>query len=65
MNQKKKLEKLNIKTARDVLSIKQQRTPQQGRQYFITYHPVAGIRFPRVKKALERDFAKLGNATFF
>jgi len=27
--------------------------------YFPTYHPAAGIRFPKIKKILEKDFKKL------
>ena len=29
-------------------------------RYFVTYHPAAGLRFPRVRKLLEKDFKKLG-----
>ncbi len=32
---------------------------KNGRKYFITYHPAAGIRFQRFKKILEKDFKKL------
>lgn len=30
------------------------------KEYFITYHPAAGLRFPKIKKILERDFKKIG-----
>jgi len=30
-----------------------------GKKYFVSYHPAAGIRFPRVKKILEKDFKKI------
>ncbi len=32
---------------------------KDGREYFITYHPAAGIRFQKFKKILEKDFKKL------
>jgi DNA polymerase len=34
---------------------------RDGKFYFPTYHPAAGLRFPKIKKILERDFKKLGN----
>jgi uracil-DNA glycosylase family 4 len=34
---------------------------KDGREYFVTYHPAAGLRFPKIKKILERDFKKLRN----
>ena len=30
-----------------------------GKEYFVSYHPAAGIRFPRIRKILEKDFKKL------
>jgi DNA polymerase len=32
---------------------------KQGKFYFPTYHPAAGLRFPKIKKILERDFRRL------
>ena len=32
-----------------------------GRDYFISYHPAAGIRFQKMKKILVRDFKNLKN----
>ena len=32
---------------------------KEGRQFFITYHPAAGLRFPKIKKILEKDFKKI------
>ena len=32
---------------------------KNGRRYFITYHPAAGLRFPKIKKILEKDFKKI------
>ena len=29
---------------------------KDGKVYFPTYHPAAGLRFPRIKKILEKDF---------
>jgi len=29
---------------------------KDGKIYFPTYHPAAGLRFPRIKKILEKDF---------
>jgi DNA polymerase len=34
---------------------------KQGKFYFSTYHPAAGLRFPKIKKILEKDFKKLRN----
>jgi len=34
---------------------------KNGRRYFITYHPAAGIRFQKFKKTLEKDFKKIKN----
>ncbi len=31
----------------------------KNRLYFPTYHPAAGLRFPKIKKILEKDFKKL------
>ncbi len=33
---------------------------REGRRYFVTYHPSAGMRFPSVRQLMERDFGKLG-----
>ncbi|MFH1401388.1 MAG: uracil-DNA glycosylase [Parcubacteria group bacterium] len=30
-----------------------------GREFFITYHPAAGIRFVKMKKILKKDFRRL------
>lgn len=37
------------------------RFPQGEKKFFITYHPAAGLRFPKIKKILEKDFKKLKN----
>jgi len=29
---------------------------KEGREFFVTYHPAAGLRFPKIKKILEKDF---------
>ena len=34
---------------------------KDGKFYFPTYHPAAGLRFPKIRKVLERDFKKLGS----
>jgi DNA polymerase len=31
----------------------------EGRTVLVTYHPTAGMRFPRVRQAMYRDFARL------
>lgn len=31
-----------------------------GRNHFVTFHPAAAIRFPKIKKLIEEDFRKLG-----
>ncbi len=33
---------------------------KDGRKYFVTYHPSAGMRFPAVRKLMVKDFLKLG-----
>ena len=35
------------------------REAQGKKKFFITYHPAAGLRFPKIKKILEKDFRKL------
>jgi DNA polymerase len=32
---------------------------ENGKKYFISYHPAAGIRFQKFKKILEKDFRRL------
>ena len=32
---------------------------KNGPKYFATYHPAAGMRFPKIRKILEKDFKKL------
>ena len=32
---------------------------RDSKEYFITYHPAAGIRFPKIKRTLEKDFKKI------
>ena len=32
---------------------------KDDKEYFITYHPAAGLRFPRIKKILGADFKKV------
>jgi DNA polymerase len=32
---------------------------KNGKEYFATYHPAAGMRFPKIRKILEEDFKKL------
>lgn len=32
---------------------------KDGRKFFITYHPAAGLRFQKIKKILEKDFKKI------
>jgi len=36
---------------------------KDNKEYFITYHPAAGIRFLKIKKIVEKDFKKLRNLT--
>ncbi len=33
---------------------------RDGRKYFVTYHPSAGMRFPAVRKLMEKDFENFG-----
>lgn len=35
---------------------------KDGKEYFPTYHPAAGMRFPRIRKILEEDFKKIKNS---
>ena len=37
---------------------------KEGKYYLSTYHPAAGLRFPKIKKILERDFKKLSKIPF-
>jgi len=37
---------------------------KEGERYFIVYHPAAGLRFPKIKKILEKDFKRLKNFKF-
>lgn len=32
---------------------------KQGKKYIVTFHPSAGLRFPKIKAMLEKDFEKL------
>lgn len=34
---------------------------KDNKEYFVTYHPAAGLRFPKIRKILERDFQKIKN----
>jgi len=34
---------------------------RDGKKYFVTYHPAAAMRFPAVRKAMVKDFEKLGD----
>jgi DNA polymerase len=36
-------------------------TLQNKKKFFITYHPAAGLRFPKFKKISEKDFTKIKN----
>ena len=36
-----------------------------GKEYFISYHPAAGLRFPKIKKILEKDFKKIKKTISF
>jgi DNA polymerase len=35
------------------------RIKKDKKLYFVTYHPAAGIRFPKIRKILEKDFRKI------
>ena len=32
---------------------------KDNKEYFVTYHPAAGMRFPKIRKILEKDFRKI------
>lgn len=34
---------------------------KEGKEFFVTYHPSAGLRFPKIRKILEEDFKKFKN----
>jgi len=38
---------------------------KNGEEYFPTYHPAAGLRFPKIKKILEKDFKKIKETISF
>uniref|UniRef100_A0A7V5XGU6 Type-4 uracil-DNA glycosylase n=1 Tax=Thermodesulfobacterium geofontis TaxID=1295609 RepID=A0A7V5XGU6_9BACT len=35
------------------------RIKKEDKEFFVTYHPAAGLRFPKIREILERDFKKL------
>lgn len=35
------------------------RQARSEKKFFITYHPAAGLRFPKIRRILEKDFRKL------
>jgi len=37
---------------------------KDDKKFFITYHPAAGLRFPKIRKILEEDFKKLKALSF-
>lgn len=37
---------------------------KNNKKFFVTYHPAAGLRFPRIRKILEEDFKKLKELLF-
>jgi DNA polymerase len=37
------------------------RIKKEGKEFFVTYHPAAGLRFPKIRKILEEDFKKFKN----
>jgi DNA polymerase len=37
---------------------------KDGKLYFPTYHPAAGLRFPKIRKILEKDFEKIKKSSF-
>ena len=38
---------------------------KDGKFYFPTYHPAAGLRFPKIKKILEKDFKSIKKEMIF
>jgi len=34
---------------------------KNDKEFFITYHPAAGLRFPKIRKILEKDFKNIKN----
>jgi uracil-DNA glycosylase len=32
---------------------------KNNKEFFVTYHPAAGLRFPKIRKILEKDFKKI------
>ena len=38
---------------------------KSGKEYFVSYHPAAGLRFPKIKKILEKDFKKIKETVSF
>lgn len=36
---------------------------REGKKYFLTFHPAAGLRFPKLKSLLKEDFVKLSALT--
>ena len=38
---------------------------KSDKEYFVSYHPAAGLRFPRIRKILEKDFKKIKETVSF
>jgi len=38
---------------------------KDGKVYFPTYHPAAGLRFPNIRRILEKDSKKIKDSKFF
>ncbi|WP_281170001.1 uracil-DNA glycosylase [Thermodesulfobacterium hydrogeniphilum] len=34
---------------------------KEDKEFFVTYHPAARLRFPKIKEILEKDFKKIRN----
>ena len=43
----------------DLLKMHGKVVRRDGRNYFVTFHPAAGMRFPKIRRMMVRDFSKL------
>ncbi|PMP67822.1 MAG: uracil-DNA glycosylase [Thermodesulfobacterium geofontis] len=46
---------------RDLKEFRGELIKEKDKKFFVTYHPSAGLRFPKIRKILEADFKKLKN----
>ncbi|HIH11698.1 TPA: uracil-DNA glycosylase [Candidatus Woesearchaeota archaeon] len=56
---------LSLLQEKNIAELQGKKITRNNQDYFITYHPSAGMRFPKIKTAMEKDFEtikKLANS---